>query len=326
MKIKNIISNNKKITIFFKIFALISLYLYFTFFLLIVFSQTETRERIDILSTLVALIPIFVIVLILLYLGGILKFQRIGINWIFLLYFILIVVIFVLPLLQRFGFIHIFPDNPEELFKKEEFKGFKLYSLPSPICKLFTSLTISESVACYMPAFLYFFLLPFVAIFAITWAFLKQLKIFEGLERRIEGLIAFIITFMTLPMGTFILLIAFWFSFAGAFSVAIFIIMFLVGVFFRGYGFIEEKHLEYVGKRAREEHLKKVTTIAKLTIDKINRATDIDEVIRAVEWFMERTGYYADISQIDDIRRKPTLTDAKTAAETLVKNLAAKAS
>lgn len=325
MKMKKIVNN---FIIFFLIIEL--------FFFVLSFAQVEGfQQQIDkqisnFIGAIITMTPIIIIVLILLYLGGILRTPRTGTNWLFILYLILIVIIFVLPILQRVGVIHIFPDDPEQLFEgnvtgKKGFEVFKQYELPKIVCNVFTTLTISRSIACYMPAFLYFFILPFAAIYAITWAFLKQIRIFEGLGRNIEGLIAFIITFMTLPMGTFILLVALWFSIAGAFSVAIFIAMFLAGVFLRGYGFIKEKHFEYVGKRAKEEHIKKVTNTANWAIDRINRANDIDDIIRAIEWFMDKTGYYADYAKIDEIRKKP-LADAKTEAEKLIRDLASKAS
>ncbi|MEM5881998.1 MAG: hypothetical protein QXS69_00840, partial [Candidatus Aenigmatarchaeota archaeon] len=191
--------SNKKISL-----NIFTLFLLFTvFFIFPVYSQGIE----SIMEGIIVVVVILSIVLILLYLGGVLKFRG-GFGWLpILLYSVLIITIFLLPILQRFGYVKIFPDNPEELFRREEFKRFKIYQLPQPVCKVLSSLNISESISCYMPALLYFFILPFVAIYVITWAFLKQLKIFEGVGRPIEALIAFIITFMTLPMGIFILLV-----------------------------------------------------------------------------------------------------------------------
>ncbi|MEM1725446.1 MAG: hypothetical protein QXW71_06765 [Thermoplasmata archaeon] len=303
--------------------SLILFLLFIVFFIFPAYSQSVE----SIIESIIVVVVIFSIVLILLYLGGILKFKiGGGFGWLpFLLYSFLIIIIFLLPILQKFGYVKIFPDNPEELFKREEFKGFKVYQLPQPICKAFNSLNISESISCYMPAFLYFFILPFAAIYTITWAFLKQLKIFEGLGRNLEGLIAFIITFITLPMGTFILLVAAWFSILGSFSIAIFVAMFLAGVFFRGLGFVKEKHFEYIGKRARDEYLRKVHNAARLAIDRINGASNADEIIKAVHQFVEKTGLDVDFNKIDEIRKKSTLEDAKKAATSLIQELASKA-
>ncbi|MEM0243473.1 MAG: hypothetical protein QXT34_03460 [Candidatus Aenigmatarchaeota archaeon] len=257
---------------------------------------------------IIVVVVILSIVLILLYLGGVLKFRG-GFGWLpILLYSVLIITIFLLPILQRFGYVKIFPDNPEELFRREEFKGFKIYQLPQPVCKVLSSLNISESISCYMPALLYFFILPFAAIYVITWAFLKQLKIFEGVGRPIEALIAFIITFMTLPMGIFILLVASWFSILGAFSVAIFVAMFLAGAFFRGYGFIkaekysiELKILAQKAKEARqkfEELLKKVDALPLEEIkNKLKNLREEYEGLKAVTSTLS-------ITEIDTIQDK----------------------
>ncbi|MEM5872775.1 MAG: hypothetical protein QXV63_00905 [Candidatus Aenigmatarchaeota archaeon] len=302
---------------------LIVLFLSLMFYSSLVFSE-EVTEAAGILEIIIAVLPVILVVLILLYLGGFLKFGKLGAPRPVIIYSAIIIIIFILPILQKFGVIHIFPDNPDEIFNRKEFEGFKQYKLPQGVCRVFLSLNISEGVSCYMPAFIYFFLLPFVAIYAITWAFLKQIKIFEGLGRNLEGLFAFIIAFMTLPMGTFILLVAFWFSVMGAFSVAVFVVMFLAGVFLRGLGFVEEKHLEYIGKRARDEYLRKVHNAARLAIDRINRASDVDEIIRAVYQFIEKTGHDVDFSKIDEIRKKSNLEDAKKAATSLIEELASK--
>ncbi|MEM0476411.1 MAG: hypothetical protein QW367_02105 [Candidatus Aenigmatarchaeota archaeon] len=314
----------KKIAKFKLIGLFLLLFLIFSLSLIFAEEKKEVINVTEIIEIIIAILPIIFVILILLYLGDFLKFGKVGIPWPIIIYSAIIIIIFILPILQKFGIIHIFPDNPDEIFSREEFKGYKQYKLPEGVCRIFLSLNISESVSCYMPAFIYFFLLPFVAIYAITWASLKQIKIFEGLGRNLEGLFAFIIAFMTLPMGTFILLVAFWFSVMGAFSIAIFVAMFLAGVFFRGLGFVEEKRFEYIGKRARDEYLRKVHNAARLAIDRINIASDVDEIIRAVYQFIEKTGHYVDFSKIDEIRKKSNLEDAKKTATSLIEELASK--
>jgi len=215
----------------------------------IVFSQEVDEALNRILSIIVVVGIILGLVLALAYLGGVLKFGKIGIRGetiVFVLYSILIIFIFVLPFLQKYGIINIkiFPDKIPD----DQIEPFKLYQLPQPVCLIFKNLAVDENIGCYMPAVIFFFILPFTAIYAITWAFLVQIKIFEGLEKRIEGLIAFIIAFMTIPMGTFLMLIAFWFSTLGAFAIAVFVAMFLAGTFLRGYG--------YIGSRYYEEQIK----------------------------------------------------------------------
>jgi len=217
----------------------------------IALAQTITIEQI--INTIIAVGIIVAVVIILLYLGGVFKPSTAGvrISWGLVIYIILIVIIFVLPLLQRLGTIKIFPDNLDEAFQAnpsfaESYqKSFMMQKLPDPICNVFKYLAVDERIACYMPAFLYFFLLPFVAIYAITWGFLTQIGIFGDQEtRRLNPLLAFIISFLTLPMGIFLTLLAFWFSVLGGFSIAVFVLMFLAGVFLRGYGFLAERYAE----------------------------------------------------------------------------------
>ena len=209
-------------------------------FLYLSFAQENQINFQEIANSIVGILVIVIIVLILLYLGGIWKPGRARIPWQFIIYLILIIVIFILPILQKVGVIHIFPDKiTSEQLKNWGFPQNENNRLPSLACKVFTIINLQEEVACYLPEVIFLFILPFVAIFAITWGFLTQLRIFEGnpKEANLYALLAFIISFMTIPMGTFIILVAFWFSFMGAFSVAVFVAMFVAGVFFRGYEF-----------------------------------------------------------------------------------------
>jgi len=217
----------------------------------IALAQTITLE--EIINTIIAVGIIVAVVVILLYLGGVFKPAPGGvrISWGLVIYIILIIVIFVLPLLQRLGTIKIFPDSLDEAFQvnpsfAESYqRSFMMQKLPVPICNIFKYLALDERIACYMPAFLYFFLLPFVAIYAITWGFLTQIRIFgDENTRRLNPLLAFIITFLTLPMGIFLILLSFWFSVLGGFSIAVFVLMFLAGIALRGYGFLAESYAE----------------------------------------------------------------------------------
>jgi len=220
-------------------------------FLMLGIALAQTAE--EIINTIIAVGIIVAVVIALLYLGEVWKPGKatFRIPWGLIIYIILIIVIFVLPLLQRLGMIKIFPDTLDEAFKANpDFyetyqKSFMMQRLPAPICNVFKYLAVDERIACYMPAFLYFFLLPFVAIYAITWGFLTQIKIFgDNDTKRLNPLLAFIIAFMTLPMGIFLIMLAFWFSVLGGFSIAIFVTMFLAGVFFRGFGFTTEAYIE----------------------------------------------------------------------------------
>lgn len=232
-------------------------------FLILGITLAQTTE--EIINTIISVGIIVAVVMILLYLGGVWKpgQGKLRIPWGLIIYIILIVVIFVLPLLQRLGRIKIFPDTLDEAFQANPSfaqsyqNSFMMRRMPDSICNIFKYLAVDERVACYMPAFLYFFLLPFVAIYAITWGFLTQIEIFgDEKTRRLNPVLAFIIAFMTLPMGIFLILLAFWFSVLGGFSVAIFVAMFLAGVFLRGYGFTVTRYYEET-KKFYSEKLKR---------------------------------------------------------------------
>jgi hypothetical protein len=220
-----------------KIFLLISLALFS-----ISYSQTN-----ELIATFVSVALIFAIIVILLALAGVLKVGkvgRVGGNIVVtLLYGVIILVVFVLPLLQRLGYIHIFPDRIDgETLKRWGFPQANRF--PDSVCNVLKMLTLQEEIACYMPEFLFLVILPFAAIFAIAYGFLWTLRIFRDVpnEAGINRLLAFIIAFSTIPMGTFMILVAFWFSFMGGFSVAVFVAMFVLGVFFRGYRFVSKEY------------------------------------------------------------------------------------
>jgi len=221
-----------------KIFLLISLALFS-----ISYSQTN-----ELIATIVSVALIFAIIVILLALAGVLKVGRVGGNIVVtLLYGVIILVVFVLPLLQRLGYIHIFPDRIDgETLKRWGFPQANRF--PDSVCNVLKMLTLQEEIACYMPEFLFLVILPFAAIFAIAYGFLWTLRIFRNVpnEAGINRLLAFIIAFSTIPMGTFMILVAFWFSFMGGFSVAVFVAMFVLGVFFRGYEFVSKEYTRVV--------------------------------------------------------------------------------
>ncbi|MEM5821146.1 MAG: hypothetical protein QXP34_02380 [Candidatus Aenigmatarchaeota archaeon] len=275
--------------------------------MLVAFPIALSQSFNEIIQTIIAIAIILAIVVVLMYLGGVLPKKRIsGIPLGIILYSLLIIIVFVIPVLQRVGIIKIFPDTIDEAFQAnpafaESYqKSFMLQKLPSPVCSVFKYLAVDERIACYMPAFLYFFLLPFAALFAITWAFLKQLNIFEGVGRDISALLAFIIAFMTLPMGVFIIMVSIWFSFLGAFSIAIFVVMFLAGLFFRGYGYVGK---EYYYAKARIRAIKRTAEglIAELEEFKLKMGgktvgqlkSELDDIVNKYPTFKP---------QIDDIK------------------------
>ena len=212
-----------------------------TFIVLFSISYSQTNE---LAATIISVIFILAIIITLLALAGVFKVRAIGGNLVVsLLYGIIILIVFILPLLQRLGYIHIFPDRIDgETLKRWGFPQSNRF--PEPVCNVLKMLTLQEEIACYMPELLFLVILPFAAIFAIAYGFLSILGIFKNVpnEAGINRLLAFIIAFSTIPMGTFIILVAFWFSFMGGFSVAVFVAMFVLGVFFRGYRFVSKEY------------------------------------------------------------------------------------
>jgi tetrahydromethanopterin S-methyltransferase subunit G len=87
----------------------------------------------------------------------------------------------------------------------------------------------------YVPAIIYLFILPFAAIYTLVWTFLQMLEVFTHVSPNVNRVLAFIIAFLTIPMGWFVKTVWVLFSFMGIFSVVVFAAIFLIGVFFRGF-------------------------------------------------------------------------------------------
>ena len=216
-----------------RVLAILSIYI---LFLAISIAQEVTPPSItgginvnELISSLVSVIFIIVFILILLTIGGVLKLGGGKIPR-FLIFFIgLIVVLFVLPQ---------FLPYPQYL---EVPGNFKIAPLPSYASQVFIMLGLPQEWM-YIPAIIYLFLLPFAAIYTLVWAFLQSLGIFTNVPSSVNRVLAFIIAFLTIPIGWFIKLVWILFSFMGAWSVVIFAATFIVGIFFRGYGVVGKEY------------------------------------------------------------------------------------
>jgi len=100
----------------------------------------------------------------------------------------------------------------------------------------------------YLPAIIYFFILPFAAVFALIYAFLASLNIWGG-KNNINRLLAFIITIMTIPTGILTRMTMVMFVFLGMWTLAVFFVTFVVGVFYRGAGVIVRERMTYKAMR-----------------------------------------------------------------------------
>jgi hypothetical protein len=77
--------------------------------------------------------------------------------------------------------------------------------------------------------FIFLLLVPFIAVWAITLGFLKQLRIFPR-SPSIETIIAFTMAFATLPSGILTYFVSYALAAAGGYATIMFFVMFFVGV------------------------------------------------------------------------------------------------
>jgi len=78
--------------------------------------------------------------------------------------------------------------------------------------------------------------IPFLAIWVIIYGFLDRIRIFR--RKKLNGFLSFLIAFSTLPMRLFILIVVTLFAIMGVYSVAIFAVIFMIGVFLFSRGMI----------------------------------------------------------------------------------------
>jgi len=78
--------------------------------------------------------------------------------------------------------------------------------------------------------------IPFTAIWIIIYGFLDRIRIFR--RKKLNGLLSFLIAFSTLPMRLFILIVVTLFAIMGVYSVAMFAIIFVIGVFLFSRGIV----------------------------------------------------------------------------------------
>lgn len=219
------------------------IFIYLAFLLLIlfnpVFSQGFTDTN-DILGAIFVFGLILAFVLILLWIGGVIKPGGGKVPWFLVLFIIILLVLFVVP---QFVPYPSYLEVPESL---------KLHPLPSYVVQVLTMIGLPPEWM-YLPAIIYLFILPFAGIYTIVWAFLTTIKIFEGVPSGVNRILAFIITFLTIPVGWFVKIVWVVFSFSGIWSVVVFAATFILSVFFRGYGFVEKEKYEAMGRRWRAE-------------------------------------------------------------------------
>jgi hypothetical protein len=213
---------------------------FLSFFLLLTFNVSlaqfygETTTMDEIRETLINiarnLIPVlfilgFIVLLLIVAKGGIPSLPGVGVGGGrlgLILYSTLLVLLFILPLFIPYPTILEVPEN------------MKVSPLPPLAANFFLMLGLPKEWM-YVPAIIYLFILPFAAIYTLVWAFLQMLEVFTHVSPNINRVLAFIIAFLTIPMGWFVKTVWVLFSFMGIFTVVVFTAIFLIGVFFRGF-------------------------------------------------------------------------------------------
>jgi len=248
-----------------------ALILFYSLLFSLAFAQSANDFN-SLIGGLVSVVFIVIFVIILLILGGVIKKPTGGgIPGFLIMFIVLVILLFVIPM---------FVPYPQYL---EVPANFKIIPLPSYAAQIFMMLGLPEEWM-YVPAIIYLFILPFAAIYTLVWAFLQSLGIFTNVPSSVNRILAFIVAFLTIPFGWFVKLVWVLFSFMGAWSVVIFVATFVIGVFFRGFGVARKEYVqalktyENVGKELQSklnELQKRVDELSSEDIEReVNRLSE----------------------------------------------------
>jgi len=203
----------------------------------------DVNEIRTLIGGITSVVFILAFVIILLFLGGVIKMPSIkGIPSSLILFVVLVVVLLIVPMYVPYPQYLEIPTN------------FKITPLPSYAAEVFKMLGLPEEWM-YVPAIIYLFILPFVAIYTLVWAFLQSLGILSNVPSSINRVLAFIVAFLTIPMGWFVRFVLVLFGFMGVWSVLVFVATFAVAVFFRGLSVSTREYEEYrkLALRSKQE-------------------------------------------------------------------------
>jgi hypothetical protein len=182
---------------------------------------------------------IFIIafVIILLLIAGV--FPRpggIGVPWGTIALLIAILIVMIIPLFIDLEWL-------TNAFRPT-LESYKQSPLPEAAANVLTMLGLPQEWM-YVPAILYFFILPFAAVFALVYAFLASLNIFTNVSANVNRLLAFIITLMTIPSGILARMTMVMFVFLGMWTLGVFVVTFAAGIFYRGGAIVRRERLTY---------------------------------------------------------------------------------
>jgi len=186
-----------------------------------------------ILTNYIGIIFILIFIVILLVIGGVIHLPTSGGGSILalIIFAVLLILVFVFPQYINFpDYLTTVPSN------------YQIWPLPGPAVQAITMLGLPSSWG-YVPAIIYLFILPFAAIYTLFWAFLTSLRIFS--QPNVNRMLSLIVTFITIPIGWFTRMVWALFAFMGAWSIAVFAVMFIAGIFFRGAGIVGKEFSDF---------------------------------------------------------------------------------
>ncbi len=102
-------------------------------------------------------------------------------------------------------------------------------NLPSIVCPLMETFGF-PSQWLNTQTFLFYSIIPILAIWLIILGFLSRIHIFDN--KYLNGVLSFLIAFSTVPLGVFVAVVSILFSIMGVYSVILFIALFFMGTGF----------------------------------------------------------------------------------------------
>lgn len=99
--------------------------------------------------------------------------------------------------------------------------------MPGQVASILSFVGFPDSML-YMPAFIYYSLIPILAIWLIIYGFLARLQIFN--IRWLNLTLSFLIALSTVPLGLFVSIVAMVFGIMGVYATVVFVALFIVGV------------------------------------------------------------------------------------------------
>jgi hypothetical protein len=238
---------------------------------LLIFPQLVLAQNITIggLEISIALLTLVIFSLIIVFLAVGIKFPKArGLPIGMILFALFLLLVFLLPQLSGVEFQ--IPSNWQQ------------FELPGIVVDIFKILGLPGDWL-WMPAFIYLVLIPFVTIFILVYAFLKEINLFPATPN-ISRVLSFLITFLTIPFGLFAKLINVLFAvFVGLYAVILFSAMFILSAFFMAFKRTAVSYGAAVEAK-REAQLKKLyDDIAKINERLANPDISAEERLRLTE-------------------------------------------